>query len=690
MPKEIFISLEEAAQAEGITYEAMKKRVQRAPKDFKSRIRTDSGGKERVQVAVSSLSPKGRRAYRKAQDVEKGGAEEVEEGKARPWYVDVDHNWYIENNRERYQEAVRLAEQLRAYLDYGEAERTAYAQQTADRLGLSLRTLYRYADSVLEAEAWTRRLEAEDGIGRPHLCALALCRKPKTGGAFPSLSPEQKALIENIWFNKTFADNSRGKAGAKELLYDIFQEQAERQQWVGYPSSRTVARYINHLMEQPKALSAHTLAADGFRGWENQMQHKGQRDTSTLEVMEYVVADSHTCDFWVQVTAPNGKVRAIRPILVAWMDVRSRRILGAILCERPNTQIIKLSFIKMCIEAGTVPRHVHTDNGKDYANKETLGQDRNLRAFGESLMDAEFKGFYLAMGAQDWSRSLPYKPWDKHIERFFGTLSMKFSRRFASYTGTMTGSDTAAKRNKDIPRMLERGELMTLEEAMGLIDQYFTRYEARVHRGLKKVEQEWYTPIAVWENAERYERPLPAREYMSMLMMKSAQAQVNAQGITRFKTLYTAPELGFYNKKRVGIRWDPDDITKLYVYDKDGRKICEAYSAELLQMGDRVSQDGLEGLHKEKRRLLRETKEYLEEMNKPFVERIASERAQPAGKPEFIYGHAPARKVVALPADKEYRGEMAARTTKRKAQAGNAFFSRKADEALASLRAMNE
>ena len=77
-------------------------------------------------------------------------------------------------------------------------------------------------------------------------------------------------------------------------------------------------------------------------------------------------------------------------------------------------------------------------------------------------------------------------------------------------------------------------------------------------------------------------------------------------------------------------------------------------------------------------------------MNKPFVERIASERAQPAGKPEFIYGHAPARKVVALPADKEYRGEMAARTTKRKAQAGNAFFSRKADEALASLRAMNE
>lgn len=686
MPEE-FITLEKAATYEGISYKGMTSRLARNPAQYHTQTQArEGGGKDQVMVSVSSLTMKAQKAYRAAQKAAVPKLVTVQPPAPPPWYVEADPNQFLENHGPEFHGALLMAEEVQKVLDYAGSDKTARAEQGAHVLDVSLPTFYRYMKAVQEANAWARRLEQEDGVGRPHLRTLALCRKPREQATFPSLTEEQKVLIENIWFNKTFADNSKGKPGAKELLCTMFQEEAERQQWTGYPSSRTVARYVDHLMEQPKALSAHTLAAGGFRTWENQLQYKGTRDTSTLEVMEYVVADSHTCDFWVEVTAPNGKVRAIRPILVAWMDVRSRRILGAILCEHPNTQIIKLSFIKMCIEAGCVPKHVHTDNGKDYANRETLGQDRNLRAFGEALMDAEFKGFYLAMGAQDWSRSLPYKPWDKHIERFFCTLSNQFSRRFASYTGTLTGSKTEAKREKDIQRMLQRGELLTLDETMELIDQYFSRYESRQHRGLKRVEAEWRTPLTVWENAPRYECPLPAREYMTMLMMKSAQAKVTSQGINRFNTLYTAPELAFYNRKTVGIRWDPDDITKLYVYAKDGRKVCEAYSAQLLQMGDRVAEDGLAGLFKEKQRLLRETKEYLEEMNKPYEERIASARPEPAGKPDFMYGHAPRPKVVTLPVDKEFRGEMA--DGRKRKKEGSEFLDRKADDALAKLRAM--
>lgn len=47
---------------------------------------------------------------------------------------------------------------------------------------------------------------------------------------------------------------------------------------------------------------------------------KGKRDATSLKVMEYVVGDEHTFDFWVQWTAPNGKVKAVRPKLVAWLD----------------------------------------------------------------------------------------------------------------------------------------------------------------------------------------------------------------------------------------------------------------------------------------------------------------------------------------------------------------------------------
>ena len=39
---------------------------------------------------------------------------------------------------------------------------------------------------------------------------------------------------------------------------------------------------------------------------------------------------------------------------------------------------------------------------------------------------------------------------------------------------------------------------------------------------------------------------------------------------------YTDTELAYYVNQKVNIKWDIDDVTKLYVYDMDGKKICEA------------------------------------------------------------------------------------------------------------------
>ena len=59
---DVFITLEEAAAFEGITYEAMKKRVQRSPEqhNVKSQAR-EGGGKDQVLISTSSLSAKARK-----------------------------------------------------------------------------------------------------------------------------------------------------------------------------------------------------------------------------------------------------------------------------------------------------------------------------------------------------------------------------------------------------------------------------------------------------------------------------------------------------------------------------------------------------------------------------------------------------------------------------------------------------
>mgnify|MGYP000399889083 CR=1 FL=1 len=79
--QETYITLEEAARFEGLEYEAIKKRVQRSPAQYKTRTEArEGGGKELVLLSTASLSQKGRRAYR----AHIRAMAEPEEGEARP------------------------------------------------------------------------------------------------------------------------------------------------------------------------------------------------------------------------------------------------------------------------------------------------------------------------------------------------------------------------------------------------------------------------------------------------------------------------------------------------------------------------------------------------------------------------------------------------------------------------------
>jgi len=174
--------------------------------------------------------------------------------------------------------------------------------------------------------------------------------------------------------------------------------------------------------------------------------------------------------------------------------------------------------------------------------------------------------------------------------------------------------------------------------------------------------------------------------------MKADTARVTNQGINKFGTLYTDYELCHYVGKHVGIKWDIDDVTKLYVFDQEGRKICEAVSAELLAFGPHCSQAALERHLRDQKRQEKEMREILDSMTQPYELRI-----QEGGRPSEAVGmidltikaDRPSN-VVTLPNDKEFRAEMAANRKTRKKASGDEFLGKKADDALARLRAMNE
>ena len=410
-----YVTLIEAAELEGVKYKTMAQRLSRNPDKFDTMTeKLENGGKDAVLVAVASLSKKARNAWKERAKLKELSGTISPEGEAQPepeapWYVEADVDWYIENYREQWYKGMELGNVIREFLQYDGANKTEYAEQYAqEHLGSGKRTLYRYVKAYNEACAWADKLQKESGVGFEFFKVLCLCRKPKESGTFPSIKPEVKQVIKNIWFNEDFAAN----LGTREMLYEKLTLVANVNKWEKIPSYQTVTRYITYLMEDEGMKNAHFLASKGSREYKNKVMVKGSRDTSGLKVMQIVMGDEHTFDCWVAYKQPNGKVIPIKPHLAAWVDMRSRAIMGDVLCKDANSDILKQSLLKMMYsEPGGIPEYLYIDNGKDYTAKTMTGRDRNDRSGMD--FDDTTKGFYKSIGIKDDHRALPYEPWSK-------------------------------------------------------------------------------------------------------------------------------------------------------------------------------------------------------------------------------------------------------------------------------------
>lgn len=691
----IYVTLDEAAELEGIQYKTMSKRIDRSPEKFVvAKEQREGGGKELTMVAVASLSKKARTAWKereKLKAVAEVPNQDTQEKVETPWYVNEDIDWFIEHHRDEWYKAIELGNVVREFIDYDGKDKVGFAKDFArERLGKNMRTLYRYADDYVEAQAWADKLHKEDGGNYDFFRVLCLCRKPKDAGTFPSFKPEVRQAIKNIWFNREFAQNQ----GTKQMLYDKLEEVKAANKWEKIPSYSSVARYIDYLMQDEHMKNAWYLASRGEREYRNKVMVKGERCTSDLKVMELVMGDEHTFDCWVSYTHPNGKVTAIRPTLAAWIDIRSRMVLGDVICHHANSEVLKKSLLKLLYQdAGGVPQSIYIDNGKDYVSEEMTGCNHKIRN-GMQFDDAT-EGFYKSIGIKDWRRALPYYAWTKgNVERLFGTVCSKFSKWINSYTGTLTGSKTFAKVQKDVDGMLERGELMTMEEFFEKWTYWLRNvYMVRPHSGLKKQGEEYTTPKGCFENADRYEKPLPPKSYATVLMMKSERCYVRNVGIKMQGLTYMSDDLCDYIHEYVDVKYDPHDMQTVYIFQNE-KQVCEAYAQELLPFASEngVDERTLKHLRRQNKQIKKD-RERLEEANVSFAELNDQYVGfnEVTGGIDLMIGKKSAgksAKVVAMPEDNTYRnGFRGGKGTEEEPEESD-YINRKAEEALRTLRAL--
>jgi len=206
----------------------------------------------------------------------------------------------------------------------------------------------------------------------------------------------------------------------------------------------------------------------------------------------------------------------------------------------------------------------------------------------------------------------PYYPNMKaEVERFFGTIKLML-REIVGVIARGARRDIAAHR---IPMLLRR------EDLVSEIERFLRDYHTRPHAGL-----DGDTPIARWDQSidDGPTRRLPPDDELNLLMLKDDVSRVvGREGIhVRFRDTalgqrggrYWAPELMDYFRQRVVVRYNPEDLESILVYDAATQAfLCEAWSVGFA--GARYSAEAIKQFRIGFRRDLKaRTRDYLTEV----------------------------------------------------------------------------
>lgn len=313
-----------------------------------------------------------------------------------------------------------------------------------------------------------------------------------------------------------------------------------------------VRRFIKSMPGNLRAMSKwrvglHTHAQDLGR-------HK-TRDRASLHVGEMYEGDGHRIDVYLQ--HPSGSPRPFRLEITAWMDLRSRKIMGIGISMNESALSTLESLSRAILNHDHVPTFVHVDHGSGFINQ---------------AMSGPGVGYYDRMGISVEKSIAGNAKGKGDIEGWFGWLRNKCDKQFGV---DYTGDDQAREANRRITEQVKRDlrQLPRVEEYVDKLFEVTEFYNNRSQKGLDGM-----SPNQVWDrDIEKYRNPVILREDAALHLSK--QCAIRRGRINLDNRCYEHPLLHPYsNEKGVKYRvnYSTDDDSKVWVYDHSDRLICEA------------------------------------------------------------------------------------------------------------------
>ncbi len=454
-----------------------------------------------------------------------GAAPAVQLGLRMP-ETDSDDQWEIVDRGSELpdyvQERMRIIQQLMAAR--GTKTYKQVQEEGARRLGMSVRSLRRLV------KAWQE------------LGVAGLTRQVRSDQGRIKVSQEWQDFIV-----KTYKDGNRGSRQMSPAQV-VVQVQA-RAQTVGvedYPGRTTVYRILRPLIEKQQQKRS--------LGW--------RQDRLTLHTREgLAIGIEWSNQVWqvdhtradVLVVDQSGEVLG-RPWLTIVVDTYSRCIMGIHLgFDAPSSAVVCLalrhgilpkqysSAYELQGNWGTygLPQYLYTDGGKDF-------RSQHLEQVATEL------GIVLC---------LRRKPSDGGIvERPFGTFNTQFFSTLPGYVNS---------------NVIERSPVAESEACLTLmqIERLLVRYLVDHYNPSVDARMGDQSRIGRWEAGRIAQLPLLGDRELDLCLMRRDQRTVYRSGYLQFANLtYQGEHLAAYAGETVILRYDPRDITTIFIYQVQGAK----------------------------------------------------------------------------------------------------------------------
>jgi len=420
-------------------------------------------------------------------------------------------------------ERLRLLQELLAT-----AEEPNYGKRqaaVAEKLGITDRSVRRLL----------RQLR-EEGVGE-------VGRRRRSDQGVARIGEEWRKFIE-----QTYREGNRGSRSMSPAQVAVrVKVRAEELGEEEYPSHTTVYRILKPLTEQ------------GQRGKRTLGWREDCLKLRTAEGIELAVEWSN--QVWqvdhtradVLVVGQSGQMLG-RPWLTLVIDTYSRCIMGFHLgFDAPSAWVVCLALRQAILpkqyssayelqgEWGTygLPQYLYTDRGKDF-------RSQHLEQVATEL------GIVLC---------LRRKPADGGIvERPFGTLNTQF---FSSLPGYVNSN------------VLERSPVAESEACLTLmqLERLLVRYLVDHYNQLVDARMGDQSRIGRWESGRIAQLALLGERELDLCLMRRDQRTVYRSGYLQFASLtYQGEHLAGYAGERVILRYNPRDITTVYVYQLQDNK----------------------------------------------------------------------------------------------------------------------